>query len=1331
LELWWGRIVMRKTMITGLICVALGLCCSDAIGAGHGTIDEQSQSPGHAYRAMDGTMTLHFDVPTLDALGWKIVTKASRIDSDLEGALELAVNEESGLTITVANGVFDRIENATIRSFGALLLESDNNSNRIALGNFGIHVDETGRWVVTNSIGGVEDQIVFDLSTVVIDVPRAMNSMMLAGELSVAPEWAESVDRPDTANIIVGAIRLSTTLEVTGDDGLDTDPNEGDSGQTRAAIGPDVIVGDLHQVDSYGSAGTIAAFSVGTTSCNLGDTNLNWIAETNQHPVIGQNMYKLHEGRLTQIGQSWLKHGFFALSGTLCSGSGGCTGDPSGDHLGPGCSDPYSASLNGSQGNLGPRSQVNPHTGFYPFPFSAPSAPPTIGRRLQVDHRDLDPALNPGALYFVEGHYIAADDAAAQNDTNNASYRPVTVSINGSSYSIALAGATQRQMAGIYAWGDNDPDVTVAKWGVQDEGLYWLANKVTDLGDGWFRYDYAVQNLNSDRAGSAFSVPLFPGTPTRGIGFHDVDSHSGEPYSTADWAVSQANSTITWSTASCVDDPDTNALRWGTMYNFWFESSKPPATGDVTLRLCKAGTPDAITRAAQVPEFTSNDCNNNGVPDDEDIANGTSPDCTGNLVPDECEGDDDGDGIWNPCDLCPLGDDALDADGDGVADACDQCPGFDDNLDFDGDGWADDCDNCPFAPNASQADADGDGIGNACDPDFCEPVVEDEHFDADPGWTVLDGGATDGQWEWGDPAGFGDRQDPTDDFDGGGSCYLTDNVVGNSDVDGGTTILLSPVYDLSGGPAQVSYAYWIGTTDIPGGDTLAVDVTDDGGASWINLATYDTHAGVWLTDSYALYDFIDVPDAVQLRFSATDGGSATVLEAGIDAVTITSECPLLTCTIPADCDDGNPCTDEVCEGGTCDYQFNNLACDDGDTCTTDDTCMGGVCVGGPAPPCLDDSCTDCNSNGFKDQCEGLPDCNGNGIPDSCEFTDCNTNGIADVCDIESGEPDCDGGPIGDFELGAAIFALICSNCHGDDGSGDFGPNILDYSRVQIWNQLSAPTTHTGGVFPFSEQEFADIERFLALSGNKGRPNLVPDSCESLADCDGNGQSDACELEAGTQLDFNIDGLPDECTMFNAPVADPFSKNRYLSFEPGTLATGLAGPQAFRVSSVDFPGVVKWVGPPSAKGISQLQCDPYYRDWGTAMTHVADADIIPDSGYIVEGISEGVDVNDASLYTDPVFIPTVPAPLPKFWADIVGPAVGDEWSPPNGTVNIDDAFAAILGFAQSGGPIPPKGWADLEPEVPNQLININDIYVILLAFQGEPYPFSDPTPCPQP
>jgi slime mold repeat-containing protein len=66
------------------------------------------------------------------------------------------------------------------------------------------------------------------------------------------------------------------------------------------------------------------------------------------------------------------------------------------------------------------------------------------------------------------------------------------------------------------------------------------------------------------------------------------------------------------------------------------------------------------------------------------------------------------------------------------------------------------------------------------------------------------------------------------------------------------------------------------------------------------------------------------------------------------------------------CDDSNICTDDSCDSSTggCIYTQNTAPCEDGNIggCTQNDTCSGGVCVGGPegcpgsADPCLDNTC---------------------------------------------------------------------------------------------------------------------------------------------------------------------------------------------------------------------------------------------------------------------------------------------------------------------------------------------------------------------------------------
>ena len=91
------------------------------------------------------------------------------------------------------------------------------------------------------------------------------------------------------------------------------------------------------------------------------------------------------------------------------------------------------------------------------------------------------------------------------------------------------------------------------------------------------------------------------------------------------------------------------------------------------------------------------DCNGNGIPDPEDIADETSKDCNANGIPDECEIAADPD---------------LDADGSGILDECEA------RGDIDGDGDVDTADlltllanwgDCPEPPEPCPGDLDGDG----------------------------------------------------------------------------------------------------------------------------------------------------------------------------------------------------------------------------------------------------------------------------------------------------------------------------------------------------------------------------------------------------------------------------------------------------------------------------------------------------------------------------------------------------------------------------------------------------------------------------------------------
>jgi hypothetical protein len=376
------------------------------------------------------------------------------------------------------------------------------------------------------------------------------------------------------------------------------------------AAGPDIIVGELLDVIRYNVTGEPLSYVIGTLSCNIGDQYANWIPSSNQHPVIAQSLYRVRDGRIEQIGIAWVKHSFAATIGSYC---GFCENPGTSQRLGAGCSDPYFASTNAQHFSLGPRSEVNAFTGVFSFPFTIgwQQSGDTAYKRIQVSSADINPALNTGALYFAEGQYVLPDEAPFGNQFNNASYKRMTVGgAQGGSWNLSFTGDVRQMTPAIFAWrertngpdADDDLTVAISAVDVPGEGRFYLGHKVTDLGGGQWAYEYAVQNLNSHRSAGSFSVPVGAEVNVSSIGFHDVNYHSGEPYSGTDWPGMVSGGTLTWATETIAANPNANALRWGTLYNFRFIADRPPVAGNVSLGLFRTGSPASLSIAALVPE---------------------------------------------------------------------------------------------------------------------------------------------------------------------------------------------------------------------------------------------------------------------------------------------------------------------------------------------------------------------------------------------------------------------------------------------------------------------------------------------------------------------------------------------------------------------------------------------------------------------------------------------------------------------------------------------------------------------------------------------------------
>jgi hypothetical protein len=306
-----------------------------------------------------------------------------------------------------------------------------------------------------------------------------------------------------------------------------------------------------------------------------------------------------------------------------------------------------------------------------------------------------------------------------------------------------------------------------------------------------------------------------------------------------------------------------------------------------------------------------------------------------------------------------------------------------------------------------------------------------------------------------------------------------------------------------------------------------------------------------------------------------------------DPCTIGDQCHLGSCQADGnlDCDDGNECTDDTCNGPDgCVYSPNAASCDDGTKCTAGDHCAAGWCVAGSILDCHDDNpCTD-------DSCDPLLGCvhSPNVLPcndgnvcstgDTClaakceagESLICDDNNVCngletcdpavgcqagaplicadddDVCTDIACQPGagcvttlnqayCDDGDpctLGDkCHLGncQAEGNLDCDDgnectddtCNGPDGCV-FAPNAAscdDGTKCTTGDHCAAGWCLAGGILGCQDDEPCTDDSCDALLGCVHSPNAL--LCDDGNVC----TDDVCDPQVGCQYTFNEVGCP--------------------------------------------------------------------------------------------------------------------------------------------------------------------------------------------------------------
>lgn len=424
-----------------------------------------------------------------------------------------------------------------------------------------------------------------------LNVDVTSRTAKLFGDLRTTAAVAQAFGTV-TAGAVVGHIAVDAETSAAN---AATTPAVG-SQPPGVALQPGVVASDVRFCELYdlrqvGTSGDRIALAAATTSWNFGSQKLDWWRRPDwRHPYIVLNLYRIRDDRFEQLGQSWIKHGFFALSDSQCASE--CLEATNGTQLAPGCTDTYNTYTNADQDTLGPRFEVDPWQGVWESQGShgAGHVHGPLDHRLTVRQSEIAPAQNAGATYFLEGYYVHYQDT---NVFNSAAWKPITPvppELPSQEWRFSMTGRGTPATDGfaIDAWAnarksliaENAPPIEF----ISADGRSVLAAKAVPVGGNRFRYTYALLNVDMNRQIGAFAVHLPDNTVVSDVGFSapqhtdSLNAPNGAPIDNAAWTSTTTTTTVAWRTT-------TNPIRWGTVYTFWFTAAAPPVDGPVEVTL--------------------------------------------------------------------------------------------------------------------------------------------------------------------------------------------------------------------------------------------------------------------------------------------------------------------------------------------------------------------------------------------------------------------------------------------------------------------------------------------------------------------------------------------------------------------------------------------------------------------------------------------------------------------------------------------------------------------------------------------------------------------------
>ncbi len=344
---------------------------------------------------------------------------------------------------------------------------------------------------------------------------------------------------------------------------------------------------------------------------NVGTANVPWLSKfsgfsdpynNDQHPFLTWSVFRITGEGIHQLGVSAIKHAFLTIN--INCNPGACT---TGHVLGLGCEDVYGTGTNSSNGDLAPREEILAASSVWAHCNEPVANTPShfdqdgncsqdhfgggenaFSHGLIVQESDL---ADDTASYYFSAWYLVRDDI---DIFNTMGYRKINPVFGGNNWTFSFQTGLANGSP-LDAWIPSGTNEETQNNAVLARGLgqgnLQLAVNVADLGDGYFRYDYALMNHDFDQGLDGFSIPIPAGASVRSTSFRDIDQDGAN-----DWQVSIATDSVTWTM------PDATSFQpWGVVFNFSLEANTAPLVANAVMDVVGKFRPETLEISTRAP----------------------------------------------------------------------------------------------------------------------------------------------------------------------------------------------------------------------------------------------------------------------------------------------------------------------------------------------------------------------------------------------------------------------------------------------------------------------------------------------------------------------------------------------------------------------------------------------------------------------------------------------------------------------------------------------------------------------------------------------------------